>query len=83
MQCTSPIYSCRLCGATSYRRLTHRGPDGAMQYSGAYRCSGCSMTFTDTSEWREAEGPAVERTPQGAARKRPYAGMLSGHDRKV
>ena len=49
---TSP-YRCRLCTAASYRRLTHRGPGGAMQCSGLYRCSGCSVTFSDPLAWRE------------------------------
>lgn len=52
-----PLYRCRLCGAASYRRLTHRGPDGAMTYSGLYRCSGCSVTFADPAAWRES--PAI------------------------
>jgi hypothetical protein len=48
---------CRECGATSYRRLTHRDLNGAMTYSGTYRCSGCSLTFTDPATWRG--GPPV------------------------
>jgi hypothetical protein len=47
-------YRCRLCGAASYRRLTHRGPEGVMTYSGLYRCSGCSATFADPAAWRQA-----------------------------
>lgn len=27
-----------------------------MVYSGLYRCSGCSVTFSDPSAWREASG---------------------------
>lgn len=34
--------------------MVHRGPDGAMVYSGLYRCSGCSVTFSDPASWREA-----------------------------
>ena len=44
---------CRSCGASSYRRLVHRGPDGAMRYSDIYRCSGCSLEFTTLTSWRE------------------------------
>ncbi len=44
---------CRSCGASSYRRLVHRGADGAMRYSDTYRCSGCSLEFTKISSWRE------------------------------
>ena len=54
MRAKSTPYRCRLCSAASYRRLVHRGPEGAMTYSGLYRCSGCTVTFTDFAEWREA-----------------------------
>ena len=47
------VYRCRACASTSYARLTQRGPDGVMRYSGQYRCSGCSFTFSDPSMWRE------------------------------
>jgi Fe-S cluster biogenesis protein NfuA len=46
-------YRCRSCGSTSYQRLTHRGPDGAMRYSGVIQCSGCPLQFSDLQEWRE------------------------------
>ena len=67
-------YRCRLCAAVSYRRLTHRGFDGAMQYSGLYRCSGCSVTFSDPAAWREGgqvafvdtEAPGVVAEPAEA-----------------
>jgi hypothetical protein len=47
------VYRCRACASTSYARLTQRGPDGVMRYSGQYRCSGCSFTFSEPSMWRE------------------------------
>lgn len=53
MNALPPIYRCRQCGATSYRKLTHRGSDGVMRYSGIYRCSGCSFTFSEPADWRE------------------------------
>ena len=49
----SPRNACRLCGATNYLRLTHRGGNGAMVYSGFYRCSGCELTFDSPAAWRE------------------------------
>jgi DNA-directed RNA polymerase subunit RPC12/RpoP len=61
-------YRCRLCGAPSYRKLTHRGLDGTMEYSGLYRCSGCSVTFSDPAAWRDA--PEVA---EGAAQAAPIA----------
>ena len=60
-------YRCRLCDAVSYRRLTHRGLDGAMQYSGLYRCSGCSVTFSDPVAWREGGQVALVETEANAA----------------
>ena len=54
MRPLSPTYRCRMCGAASYRRLVHRGLDGAMVYSGLYRCSGCPVTFSDPVAWRDA-----------------------------
>jgi hypothetical protein len=65
MRPADPPYRCRLCGAASYRRLTHRGPDGTMQYSGLYRCSGCSVTFSDPVAWREGHGK--QPVPEAAA----------------
>ena len=58
----TPPYRCRRCDAASYRRLTHRGLDGAMQYSDLYRCSGCSVTFSDPVAWRKGEQVALMET---------------------
>ena len=52
LQPTPPRYACRLCGATSYRRLTQRGATGAMEYGALYRCSGCELTFENPVTWR-------------------------------
>ena len=63
MDSVSSPSRCRLCGTATYRRLTHRGSDGAMQYSGLYRCSGCPVTFSDPVAWREGpstQGPGTE-----------------------
>lgn len=40
---------CRSCGASSYRRLVHRGDDGETRYSDTYRW----LEFTKLSSWRE------------------------------
>ena len=86
MHPVSPPYRCRLCGAASYRKLTHRSDDGAMQYSGLYRCSGCSVTFSDPTAWREggdAEIAAadVSRVHHVAAEARPsFAASDAGHN---
>jgi len=59
MESSSNPYRCRQCGAASYARLVQRRPDGVMAYADRYRCSGCSMTFGDPSEWRRSEKAAV------------------------
>jgi hypothetical protein len=51
--------SCRMCGATSYRRVIARDSEGAMRPTGLYRCSGCSVVFADPRAWREGEEPAL------------------------
>lgn len=48
---SGPAYRCRLCGATSYRRLVERGANGQLGYSNRYRCSGCTLSFTDPAQW--------------------------------
>ena len=67
MHTLPPIYRCRACGAASYQKLTHRGPDGVMQYSGLYRCSGCSFTFSDPTTWRERRLRPRKATEHDAA----------------
>jgi hypothetical protein len=63
---TAVPYACRMCGAASYRKLTHRAPDGTMSYSGLYRCSGCSVTFADPTAWR-GEPAALEGLQSASA----------------
>ena len=53
MESTPPPYRCRSCGASTYQRLVHRGPDGVMRYSGVYKCSGCPLEFTELGSWRD------------------------------
>ena len=45
----------------------HRGPDGVMRYSGAYKCSGCPLEFTELASWRERgpENASTEASPMG------------------
>lgn len=64
------VPSCRLCGATSYRRVISRAADGRMAASGLYQCSGCSAVFADPKAWREGgdelpptAGPVRPLTP--------------------
>jgi transposase-like protein len=52
-------YSCRLCGATSYRNVVARNETGAIRATSQYRCSGCTLTFQDPKEWRFAPLPVA------------------------
>ena len=69
MDLPSPSYRCRSCGATSYQPLVHRDPDGAMRYSGVYKCSGCPVEFTQIGSWRERRvhprGASTEPSAKG------------------
>ena len=65
---------CRLCGATSYRRVISRDGDGRMVAAGLYQCSGCSAVFADPKSWREGgdetptvAGPVTPLTPVSSA----------------
>ena len=51
-------FRCRICPATTYRRV-HTGADDG---SALYRCSGCGVVFTDPEAWRERkpEEPAAK-----------------------
>jgi rubredoxin len=52
-------YSCRLCGATSYRNVVARNGSGEIRATSQYRCSGCELTFRDPTEWRHSSAPAT------------------------
>jgi DNA-directed RNA polymerase subunit RPC12/RpoP len=50
---TKILYKCRECGATSYQQVIDRGPSGALQATGQYRCSGCRNIFASIKAWWE------------------------------
>ena len=56
----TPTFRCRICPATTYRKVLTRADDG----SRLYRCSGCGVVFTDPAAWREGE--AEEPAPKPA-----------------
>ena len=56
-------YACRMCGATSYRRVIDRDETGSLRPTGLYRCSGCSVAFADPKAWREGEAEAPAPLP--------------------
>lgn len=60
---TSPTHCCRMCGATSYRRVLARDEGGAMRATELYQCSGCSVVFADPRAWREGGGDAAPDAP--------------------
>jgi hypothetical protein len=70
---TIPINCCRMCGATSYRKVVARDESGAMKSTGLYQCSGCSVVFADPRAWREGEvggGELEGPSPSAMARRR-------------
>lgn len=73
MDAPSPHYRCRSCGASSYQRLVRRDPDGVMRYSGVYKCSGCSLEFTQLGSWRERR-----MHPRSASTEAVAVGARSG-----
>ena len=58
----APQNRCGYCGATSYRRVLARDPNGVMQYTAQLLCSGCSREFADMTAWR-----------RGAVREQPLS----------
>ena len=54
----TPTFRCRICPATTYRKVRTLAGDG----SSLYRCSGCGVVFADPAVWREgkAEEPAAK-----------------------
>ena len=60
-----PAHSCRLCGASNYRRVVARDEHGAQRPIDLFQCSGCSVVFTDPKAWREgnAEDMPLPRPP--------------------
>ena len=58
------FYDCRMCGATSYRRVIDRDDTGALRPTTPFHCSGCSVVFMDPKAWRDGEGePAPSMVP--------------------
>ena len=52
-----------------------------MEYTNLFRCSGCSVTFTDPSAWREGSGPAPahnDNAPDAREPRSPYAAPTGG-----
>jgi hypothetical protein len=57
------LNACRVCGATSYRRVIARDETGALKPNGLYQCSGRTVVFTDPSAWRDG-GPDIAASQQ-------------------
>ena len=47
-----------------------------MAYANRYRCSGCSLTFTDPAEWRVQDRPGTNSKQALVMRESP---LLSPH----
>lgn len=55
MDSKKPANACHQCGATSYRPVVSRAPDGAMRPNCQYMCVRCKILFTTVDEWRLGE----------------------------
>ncbi len=71
MSLNLPMNACRLCGATSYRRVIERNESGDMRPSGLYQCSGCSVVFADPASWRAGGNDAFDMPPTPITPLRP------------
>jgi len=59
----SPRYACRHGNATRYKRVIERDEQGQMRPSARYRCSRCSVMFTDAKAWRQVQSEPVADAP--------------------
>ena len=48
---------CHQCGAKSYKSVIERDDQGVLRPSGAFKCTGCSLIFTDVTQ------PTPDRLP--------------------
>lgn len=70
------VNRCRLCGATSYRRVIQRDEGGALVSTSLFQCSGCSVVFADPKAWRDGGLPDAEGRPSpGAVNQASAAGQ--------
>ena len=69
-------YSCRHCNATSYKRVIQRDAHGQMRDSNLFRCSGCSVVFTDPQAWRQvAQSPHAPQSSEGTPHQVPQRAL--------
>ena len=73
-----PIHCCRMCGATSYRRVIARDDLGSLRAIDLYQCSGCSVVFADPKAWREGGASDMPIAPLTIAPMRPATGVEKG-----
>jgi hypothetical protein len=73
---SEPVNRCRLCGATSYRRVVQRDERGVLVAGPRYVCSGCGMNFSDPRAWREG---ALAASGAGTARTASAHHHSAGH----
>lgn len=77
----SPLHCCRMCGATSYRRVVARDDEGAMRATQLYQCSGCSVVFADPKAWRDGgadTGPVIDPVRPLTPIVHPMGGNAAG-----
>ncbi|RYH67298.1 MAG: hypothetical protein EON54_04070 [Alcaligenaceae bacterium] len=60
---STSLNRCGYCGASSFHRVVARDETGAMRYTKALQCTGCSREFSNLQVWRQgmesAQPPAV------------------------
>lgn len=66
-----------MCGATSYRPVIDRDASGALRPTSLFRCSGCSVAFTDPKAWRDGEAELQPDEASGIVKLTPDPGLLS------
>lgn len=60
-----------MCGATSYRPVIERDASGALRPTSLFRCSGCSVVFTDPKAWRDGEAALHQAATNGVVKLTP------------
>lgn len=71
MTIEKPVNACHRCGATAYKPVITRDPQGNMRPSGQYQCVKCLLVFSSMSEWR-GETP-IQPAPSAQPSNQPVA----------
>lgn len=64
MTIEKPVNACHRCGATAYKPVITRDPEGNMRPNGQYQCVKCLLVFSSMSEWRGETPPQAQAATQ-------------------